>query len=227
MITEFIPFHRLGFSIAGFFTPGIPLFRCDRHYRLIISLLFDYAAQLGISVLAWSIEQNRLYCTLQVPPGTPDTALLRRSAAQFFIDRDQTEILPSVHFFARPLHEEAGLLRACHYVHCAPAADRICLRPEEWCYSNLLEFCRSDFWLQQQPLLQRIFNNGRGYRRALALHISSPEYYPVNIRLERLNFQEIPRTSVQHYPLHRDRHSFASVADRRKEPADNCMIKHP
>lgn len=186
MIQPMIPFNRLNYTLAGFHTAAAPLF-CARHNsRSLLALLFDYAAELQLPLLAWSLEPGRLQLTLQTNRLSSGSGLLKRCAAQFLLDAGRTALFPGLNFFERKLTCEEALVSSCRYVHCSPAVNGRCHTPSAWAYSNMLEFTRKDFWRMQPPHLQRLFHNGDGYAASLQRHMEDPACYPVNVRFERI-----------------------------------------
>ena len=85
-------------------------------------------------------------------------------------------------FQAKPIQTYSHLLNLCVYIHANPVKDGLVALPEDWIYSNYLEWLdQRDGTLVDQEFIQEHFGSPAEYQE-LAMHYVKTRYLPEDMR---------------------------------------------
>lgn len=92
-------------------------------------------------------------------------------------------------FQAKPIKNDSHLLNLCVYIHANPVKDGLVALPEDWIYSNYLEWLgRRDGPLIDREFLQEHFGSPAEYQE-LVMHFVKTRYLPENVRTYLKTFE--------------------------------------
>jgi putative transposase len=134
-----------------------PIFRERDNYRYLLSLVKKYASQLFIAVIAYCLMPNHYHLLLR-QDGDDSAGLLPQlvfnSYTKAFNRRyGRTGTLFESRYQSVWVDAEGYLLHLCRYIHANPVKARMVSRPEDWPFSNYLEWMD----LRQGVLVDRDF----------------------------------------------------------------------
>ncbi len=85
-------------------------------------------------------------------------------------------------FQAKPIESYSHLLNLCVYIHANPVKDRLVALPEDWIYSNYLEWLgQRDGTLVDREFMQEHFGSPAEYQ-ALVMQFVKTRYLPEDVR---------------------------------------------
>lgn len=85
-------------------------------------------------------------------------------------------------FHAKPIKNYSHLLNLCAYIHANPVKDGLVALPEDWIYSNYLEWLgRRDGPLVDREFIQEHFGSPAEYQE-LVMHFVRTRYLPEDVR---------------------------------------------
>jgi putative transposase len=84
-------------------------------------------------------------------------------------------------FHAKPIKNYSNLLNLCAYIHANPVKDGLVASPEDWIYSNYLEWLgRRDGPLVDREFIQEHFGSSAEYQE-LVMHFVRTRYFPEDV----------------------------------------------
>jgi hypothetical protein len=91
-------------------------------------------------------------------------------------------------FQAKPVQTESHLRHLCIYIHANPVKDGLVTLPEDWIYSNYLEWLgQRDGTLVDREFIQEHFGSSAAYQE-LVMHFVKTRYLPDEIRMYLQSF---------------------------------------
>lgn len=92
-------------------------------------------------------------------------------------------------FQAKPVQNYPHLLNLCVYIHANPVKDGLVALPEDWIYSNYLEWLgQRDGTLVEREFIQEHFRSPTEYQ-ALVMHFVETRYLPDDVRKYLQSFE--------------------------------------
>lgn len=91
-------------------------------------------------------------------------------------------------FQAKPVQTDSHLRHLCIYIHANPVKDRLVTLPEDWLYSNYLEWLgQREGTLVDREFIQQHFGSPAEYQE-LVMHFVKTRYLPDDIRMYLQSF---------------------------------------
>ena len=147
--------RKVQFSQGGFYyvynrgTGRQLIFRQERNYHYLLRLLKQVAAVTRVTVIAYCLLPSQYHWLVRQDGDTPAGQVPARVCASY-TQAFNTMYGRSGRLFEGPcqaivVEHEADLRQLCRYIHANPVRHRLVSRPEDWPYSNYLE------WLERRP----------------------------------------------------------------------------
>jgi putative transposase len=153
-----------------------PIVREERNYHYIIRLLGAIAAECRVVVIAYCLLPNHYHWLLrqdgEIAAGEVPRRVFGSYSQAFNKAYDRTGTLFEGTYKAIPVEHDAYLCQLCRYIHWNPVKHRLVTRPEEWPYSNYLE------WIEGRPggLVDRAFVRSYFPQPANYIHFVSQQH---------------------------------------------------
>ncbi len=159
------------------------IFREDENYKFVLQRLKKYAAEFGIAMIAYCLMPNHYHFLVRQDGEIPARELIQRvfnSYSKAFNRRfGRSGTLFEGRFKAIHVDKEEYLLHLCRYIHANPVKDGFVVLPEEWQFSNYLE------WIGERDgtLVDREF---------VAEYYPDPAVYAAEVRDYLLGKKDLP-----------------------------------
>ena len=145
-----MPYRTVHFAAGQYYhlynrgVAGQPIFRDDGNYLFVLRLVKTYAAALHLAVIAYCLMPNHYHLLLR-QDGEASAGLLPQRVFNSYSKafnklRGRTGVLFEGRYQAVRVAEEGYVVHLCRYIHANPTKDRLVPLPEEWPYSNYLEW---------------------------------------------------------------------------------------
>ena len=145
-----MPYRRVQFALGQYYhicnrgSRRRPIFREDENYLFLLRRIKKYAAMFHITVVAYCLMPNHYHLLLRQDGHDAAGLLLQRvfnSYTKAFNRRYGTSgTLFEGRFKAIHVDKEDYLLHLCRYIHANPVKHGLVKIPEQWPYSNYLEW---------------------------------------------------------------------------------------
>lgn len=192
--TTFLPNHYYHLYNRG--VDKRPLFHEADNYLYLLRQLKTYSQQFNITLIAYCLMPNHYHFLVRQESDKPISHLMQRlfnSYTKAFNKRyNRTGTLFPDRYQAKQVAEEAYLLQLCWYIHANPVKHGFVDYPQEWVYSNYLE------WIGERDgtLLDRTF---------VARHYPHPKDYQADVvayltRNDTQTFDTLPKQTRNQTP---------------------------
>jgi REP element-mobilizing transposase RayT len=154
-IPEYLPGHYYHLYNRGASKGSI--FRDEDNYVFVLRKIKHYSREYALTVIAYCLMPNH-YHLLVRQEGQERAGLLPQRVFNSYTKAYNKRYEHSGTLFQGPyraihLESESHLLHLCRYIHANPVKDGLVATPEDWPYSNYLE------WIDERPgtLVDRAF----------------------------------------------------------------------
>lgn len=145
------------------------LFVNPENYNYCIELIERYSTRYAITVVAYCLMPNHYHFLLRQETGLPVSkfinVLFNGYVQAFNRQQDRTGTLFEGRFKHRVIDKDAYLLHLCRYIHLNPFKANLVRYPEDWYYSDYLE------WIGARPstinkdlIMQGLFTSSDEYK---------------------------------------------------------------
>ena len=121
-----------------------PIFLCENDYDLLISKIKETISKSGINIIAYCLMPNHYHFLVQQltdEPVSSWTKFLFNSYVQIINNRENRKgTLFEGKVQSRVISNNKYLIHIIQYIHYNPVAAKLVESPEDWKYSNYLEF---------------------------------------------------------------------------------------
>lgn len=121
-----------------------PIFRSDENYHFLLRRISQYVESMQVAVIAYCLMPNHYHFVLrqdgEIPLGNFIQAVFNSYTKAFNKMYDRRGTLFEGPFRAIAVDEEEYLIHLCRYVHRNPQEAGLVTNPNEWPYSNYLEW---------------------------------------------------------------------------------------
>jgi len=165
------------------------IFREERNYLYLLRLLKQVASECRVTVIAYCLLPNHYHWLVRQEDDIPAARLPTRvfgSYSQAFNRAfERTGTLFEGPYKAVAIESDVHLLHLCRYIHLNPVRHGLVSAPDDWRYSNYLE------WVQRRPgtLVDHAF---------VCDHFDSPQMYQEFVEAYRDGLAKPPE-SLQRY----------------------------
>jgi putative transposase len=126
-----------------------PIFREERNYVYVLRLLKTVAGESDVTVIAYSLLPNHYHWLLrqdgQTPAGKVPARVFRSYSQAFNRAYERSGTLFEGPYKALAVGTDAYLVNLCSYIHLNAVHHGLADAPDEWPYSNYLE------WIDRRP----------------------------------------------------------------------------
>lgn len=160
-----------------------PIFRIQDNYRFLLHRIKEHASRLSITMVAYCLMPNH-YHLLVRQDGSHAVSLLIQMVFNSYSKAfnkmfNRTGTLFEGRFKAIHVDRETYLLHLCRYIHSNPVKDGLVRRPEDWPYSNYLEWIGArNGTLVDRQFVQAYFPQPEAYRRFVLAYVAGREPLP-------------------------------------------------
>jgi putative transposase len=144
-----------------------------------------------VNIVAYCLMPTHYHVLVRVRPQTSEVSLQVSRAMQKFLISYTKAInkrfsrvgsLFQGQFQAKPIQTYPHLLNLCVYIHANPVKDGLVALPEDWIYSNYLEWLgQRDGTLVGGEFIQEHFGSSAEYQE-LVMHFVKTRYLPDDVR---------------------------------------------
>jgi len=154
-------------------TGGAPLFFIPGNYELCLRLVKRYTTRYGVTVIAYCLMPNHYHFLLRQETETPLSKFINVLFNAYVQAINRQQGRSGTLFQGRFRHvwvdRESYLVHLCRYIHLNPVKAGLVLRPEDWPYSNYLEWIgQRDGSLKDEAFIRERFPTPQSYQRFVA-----------------------------------------------------------
>ncbi len=166
----------------------VTIFREATNYLFTISKIQEYSQAKRISVIAYCLMPNHYHFLVRQdgdePAGSLPQSIFNSYSKAYNKMYSHSGTLFEGRFRAKAIQSSSHLLHLCRYIHGNPVKDGMVEEPQDWPYSNYLE------WTEERPgeLVDRDF---------IKEQFSKPEEYQ-RFLMEYLNTRRLPDAVMKH-----------------------------
>jgi len=145
-----------------------------------------------VNIVAYCLMPTHYHILVRVKPQTSEVSLqVSRAMQKFLISYtkainkrfERVGSLFQGQFQAKPIQTYPHLLNLCVYIHANPVKDGLVALPEDWIYSNYLEWLgERNGKLVDQEFIQEHFGSPVEYQE-LVMHFLKTRYLPDDVRV--------------------------------------------
>src|SRR5215213_3992752 len=145
-----------------------------------------------VNIVAYCLMPTHYHILVRVKPQTSEVSLqVSRAMQKFLISYtkainkrfERVGSLFQGQFQAKPIQTYPPLLNLCVYIHANPVKDGLVALPEDWIYSNYLEWLgERNGKLVDQEFIQEHFGSPVEYQE-LVMHFLKTRYLPDDVRV--------------------------------------------
>ena len=145
-----MPYRKVQFAQGQFYhiynrgAGRQPMFREEENYLFLLRRVKKYASAFDITVVAYCLMPNHYHFLLrqddQVPAGRLPQRVFNSYTKAFNKCYDRTGTLFEGPYKAVHVDQDSYLLHVCRYIHANPVKHGLVSEPEQWPYSNYLEW---------------------------------------------------------------------------------------
>lgn len=135
----------------------LSIIREERNYQYLLRLMKDVAVTCEMTIIAYCLLPNHYHWLVRqdgtIPVGMLPKRVFGSYSQAFNKAYHRTGTLFEGPYHATVVDTEAYLLHLCRYIHCNPVRHGLVSNPEDWLYSNYLE------WIERRSgtLVDRAF----------------------------------------------------------------------
>jgi putative transposase len=182
--TDFAPGHYYHIYNRG--AGKQRLFREQENYHYLLRSVGHYAKQLQLSPIAYCLMPNHYHFLLRQEGDEPAGKLARlafnKYTKAFNKQYDRTGTLFEGRYQSIHVDRTEYLLHLCRYIHANPVSARLVPRPEDWPFSNYLEWVGlRDGVLVDRGFVAETFPKSEDYRRFVAEYLEDPAILPESL----------------------------------------------
>ena len=122
----------------------VSIFREPGNYLFVLRKITHYSKELNLTLLAYCLLPNNFHFLIRQDGDQPAGMLSQRvfnSYSKAYNKRYQhSGTLFEGPYRVKPVVQLAHLIHLCRYIHANPVKDRMVAEPEDWPYSNYLEW---------------------------------------------------------------------------------------
>jgi REP element-mobilizing transposase RayT len=182
--TEFAPDHYYHIYNRG--VGGQSIFREEENYHYLLRLVKDYAHQIQIAVIAYCLMPNHYHLLLRQEGGEsagllPQLAFNRYTKA-FNKRYRRTGTLFEGRYRSVWVDNTDYLFHLCRYIHANPVKAGLTSRPQDWPFSNYLEWMgMRDGMLVDRDFVSESFPQRHRYRVFVMEYLEKTSALPEGI----------------------------------------------
>ena len=164
--------------------PGRQLiFREADNYLLVLRLLKEYSARLGITVVAYCLMPTHYHFLLRQDGEQPISLLMQRvfnAYTKAYNKRyHRSGTLFQGRYRAVHVQQENYLVQLCRYIHANPVKAGLVSRVQDWPYSNYREWIGArDGRVVDRTLVESLFQKPEEYERFVEDYVSGLDTLP-------------------------------------------------
>ncbi|MFW6115929.1 MAG: transposase [Chloroflexota bacterium] len=163
------------------------IFRDQENYHYAVGLLEQYAHQLQVFVVAYCLMPNHYHLLLRQdgaqPAGLLPQLVFNRYTKAFNKRYARTGTLFEGRYQSVWVDKIEYLFHLCRYIHANPVKARLVSRPEDWAFSNYLEWIDArDGTLVDQDFVAESFPEPARYREFVADYVDGLGTLPEDFR---------------------------------------------
>jgi REP element-mobilizing transposase RayT len=163
------------------------IFHEEKNYIYLLRLLKKVTAESNVTVIAYCLLPNHYHWLLRqdgdISAGKVPTRVFGSYAQAFNKSYQRTGTLFEGPYKAIAVENDAYLLHLCRYIHLNPVRHGLISSPQDWPYSNYLE------WLGQRPgtlvdkeFVQENFNGPQAYKTFVNESLRQPGNLPESLQ---------------------------------------------
>jgi len=158
-------YHPAGiYHIYNRGTHRLPIFREPDNYLFVMRKIKYYSNELNLVLLAYCLMPNHFHLLIRQTGDQPAGLLSQRvfnSYSKAYNKRYQhSGTLFQGPYRVKQVAQNTHLLHLCRYIHANPVKDNLVAAPEDWPYSNYLEWIgQRNGTLVDQAFVQEHFNS--------------------------------------------------------------------
>lgn len=134
------------------------IFRAEADNAMFMRIVNEEATRLGITIIAIVLMVNHFHLVIEPSADNVVSTFMHnvcyRYARYFNRTYDRSGTLFEGRFKDKPVETDEYLYQVCRYVHANPVVAGLCAAPEDWPWSNFLEFIGKRNLLPHDPTLQ-------------------------------------------------------------------------
>ncbi len=163
-----------------------PLFKESENYLFALQLIKKYANEYHLSVIAYCLMPKHYHLLIRQNSATTVGKLAQsvfNSYAKAFNKRyNRSGTLFEGRYKSILIDQDAYLLHICRYIHANPVKASLVKKPEEWPFSNYLEWIgKRGGTLVDLNFVRKHFVDSVLYRSFVEEYLSGEEQFPKNI----------------------------------------------
>ena len=163
------------------------IFREHENYSFLLRLLKMYALKLDVAVIAYCLMPNHYHLLVRQEGATAARLLPQyvfNSYAKAFNRRyGRSGTLFEGPFKAIHIDRQEHLIHLCRYMHGNPVKDGMVATPEQWPYSNYLEWIGERAGTLFEPeFVKQNFVTGAEYRRFVYAYLEDADVLPEDVK---------------------------------------------
>jgi REP element-mobilizing transposase RayT len=183
--TDFAPGHTYHIYNRG--AGKQKIFREPENYHYLLRSIRRYTKQLDLSPIAYCLMPNHYHLLLRQDgdesAGKLAWLTFNKYAKAFNKRYDRTGTLFEGRYQSIHVDRTDYLLHLCRYIHANPVKAGLVSRPEEWPFSNYLEWVGlRDGVLVDRRFVEETFPRSGDYRQFVADYLEDPATLPENVQ---------------------------------------------
>lgn len=156
----------------------VTIFREATNYLFTISKIKQYSQAYGVSVIAYCLMPNHYHLLVrqdrEEPAGNVPQLVFNSYSKAYNKMYSHSGTLFEGRFRSKVIQSNSHLLHLCRYIHGNPVKDGMVAAPDDWPYSNYLEWMgkRSDMPMDQEFMREQ-FSNSEEYKTFLMDYLNT------------------------------------------------------
>ena len=156
----------------------VTIFREPTNYIFTISKLKKYSQAKGISILAYCLMPNHYHLLIrqdgEEAAGDLPQLVFNSYSKAYNKMYSHSGTLFEGRFRAKAIQTTSHLLHLCRYIHSNPVKDGIVVEPDDWPYSNYLEWIEErQGTLIDRNFVKEQFSHSEEYKKFLADYLNT------------------------------------------------------
>jgi len=163
-----------------------PIFQEADNYLLVLRLLKEYSARLGVTVVAYCLMPNHYHFLLRQDGEQPISLLIQRifnAYTKAYNKRyGRSGTLFQGRYRAVHVDRENYLVQLCRYIHANPVKGGLVSHVQDWPYSNYREWIGDRMGtLVDRSLVQSLFQRAEDYEHFVEDYVSGESKLPPGV----------------------------------------------